>query len=500
MKQNLLSTILLFFLLESASGNKDEVGVDERIQPKSHIYSSESERIPNKGNSIKQRPNISFYDLDYLEENKKLDVIKSIYHLRDVSDNINWDKLRESYHIQVITGEITRDDSPEYTNVNLRRRLSDDQRKVKTVKKKKKKKKKKKLFDNNIIRPSSKGKGSKGKSSKKSEKKCIERKSSKGGKGASSKSRGKSVKYTFENASRRTKMIKIKKKDDTDGSKSEGKGSIRSKSPTTKNPTTKSPKSGKGKKNSKKLPYCDETNSPYANPSQIPIPSPTISPAPSPVVSPPPEPPTSQPPSYQSPSSQPQSQRLPTQSPQVSRSPRPTISDSPTIEGDIYRYDPGNCPNEGAEGVPCSEGNLRKVCDRYNEELGSFRKCWELCEPAFCCIHDANPDTNPVAPSCSSDENCAQYAYCYIVWFKFHDTFGPAQYLNLEQEGNFFDVPNEEVRGDDKLVDGGEPFFNQLYFHHFDDYALANDAGLDSNGEFKLDILFNNKEYWDTSF
>jgi hypothetical protein len=46
---------------------------------------------------------------------------------------------------------------------------------------------------------------------------------------------------------------------------------------------------------------------------------------------------------------------------------------SPTKE-QIYRYDRGACPGPGSEGVPCSEEDLRKKCDRYNG--GSFRECW----------------------------------------------------------------------------------------------------------------------------
>ncbi len=75
----------------------------------------------------------------------------------------------------------------------------------------------------------------------------------------------------------------------------------------------------------------------------------------------------------------------------------PSTSSAPTLE-DIYRYDAGNCPNAGSTGVPCSDPELRKICDRYDEERGSFRKCWELCKPSFCCIHDADPILNFEAP------------------------------------------------------------------------------------------------------
>lgn len=173
-------------------------------------------------------------------------------------------------------------------------------------------------------------------------------------------------------------------------------------------------------------------------------------------------------------------------------SPAPSISFVPTLE-DIYRYSSGNCPNPGSTGLECSDPDLRKICNRYHP-LGSFRECWRLCKPSFCCIHDADPILNFEAPSCSVDENCAQYAYCYVVWFKFHDTFGPATYLNVEQEGSFFDVSNDEVLGN-KF---GDDFFDQLYFHHFDDVSQIIEDGTDpQTGQFDQDLIFDNFAYWE---
>ena len=179
----------------------------------------------------------------------------------------------------------------------------------------------------------------------------------------------------------------------------------------------------------------------------------------------------------------------PSQQPSISFtvSPAPSISFAPTLE-DVYRYDAGNCPNQGSTGLQCSDPNLRKVCDRYDEEFGSFRKCWEICKPAFCCIHDAK--NNFKAQSCSQDENCAQYAYCYIVWFHFHDTFGPATYLDIENEGNFFDVKNNEVQG--KFND---EFFDNLYFHHFDNVAEIIQEGT-VQGQFVYEKIFEESDYW----
>jgi len=167
---------------------------------------------------------------------------------------------------------------------------------------------------------------------------------------------------------------------------------------------------------------------------------------------------------------------------------------------DVYKYNTGSCPNAGSLGVPCAEEfNLRKICDKYDKD-GSFRLCWENCKPSFCCIHDADPELNPTAASCASDENCAQYAYCYIVWWKFHDTIGPAIYLNLEQDEDFFDVKTEEVREhmtawNDPIE---KPFYDQLFKHHWDNisYIIKNSTG---DGTFDHHAVFDSKRFWDTS-
>ena len=168
----------------------------------------------------------------------------------------------------------------------------------------------------------------------------------------------------------------------------------------------------------------------------------------------------------------------------------PTTSVQPTLER-IYRYDSGSCPNAGIRNVPCAEPGLRRICNRYDEE-GSFRRCWELCKPSFCCIHDA--ENNFEAISCSDDENCAQYAYCYIVWFHFHDTLGPATNLHITQEGvDFFDVNDDEVNGNDKF---GNDFFDELFFHHFDDVSEIIQEGT-VNNVFEPERIFNDEKFWE---
>jgi hypothetical protein len=326
------------------------------------------------------------------------------------------------------------------------------------------------------------------------------------------------------------KKMKVKKKGKGKGGK--GKGSTRvtrspsdSDSPSVSNsPSSYYRKKSKKKKKKKKTkfnlydyPYCDDllpTISPapslaptvQVDPKEDPTPSPSKAPTRAPTVTkkpPTPDSPTKSPSKSptKSPSKSPTKSpsKSPTKSPTkkptanptlLDRTEAPSISPAPTLEKGIYRYDSGNCPKPGSTGVPCAENtDIRKICDRYNEK-GSFKKCWDICKPSFCCIHDANPATNPIAPSCSNDENCAQYAYCYIVWFKFHDTFGPATYLNVKQEGEFFDLPNSDVR------DGDDEFFDQLYFHHFDNIQpIVEQATV--GGEIDLSLIFENELYWD---
>ena len=78
----------------------------------------------------------------------------------------------------------------------------------------------------------------------------------------------------------------------------------------------------------------------------------------------------------------------------------------------------------------------------------------------------------PFAPSCrQQDENCPQYTPCNAVWWKLHDTVGPAPYFRLQQQqqaaannqDDFWDIAMIQ----DVLTDSS--FFEQILFHHFDD-------------------------------
>ena len=113
---------------------------------------------------------------------------------------------------------------------------------------------------------------------------------------------------------------------------------------------------------------------------------------------------------------------------------------------------------------------------------------------------DAPPATNLIAPSCFEDVNCAQYACCYIVWWKLHDTIGPASQLQIEQNADdFFDLSAEDIQSD---VTGLE-FFREMLFHHFDDSTEIIRLGTlqvnESYSFFESDKIFLNSTYWNTT-
>ena len=146
---------------------------------------------------------------------------------------------------------------------------------------------------------------------------------------------------------------------------------------------------------------------------------------------------------------------------------------------DAYEYSKGNCDNGGR--VPCAPDNLQSLCDKYDRVNGSFRACLDACKRAFCCIHDAPKDLNlppnqarlQVVSNCNEDPNCAQYNYCYIAWWKLHDTVGPALFLRVEQDDDFYDIEAGEIQSDST----GDAFFEQLLLHHFDDLGEVIEDG-----------------------
>lgn len=94
--------------------------------------------------------------------------------------------------------------------------------------------------------------------------------------------------------------------------------------------------------------------------------------------------------------------------------------------------------------------------------------------------------------------NCAQYAYCYIVWWKLHDTIGPATQLRVEQNDDFYDVESDFIEGDVTNVE----FFREMLFHHFNNAGEIIRLGTvqvnDTLAVFNSDLIFLNETYWDT--
>lgn len=133
------------------------------------------------------------------------------------------------------------------------------------------------------------------------------------------------------------------------------------------------------------------------------------------------------------------------------------------------------CANPSSTVVPCAPSDLDSLCDKYGE--GDFKSCYLACKPSFCCIHDSK--STSLAKSCSSERNCAQYSSCYIVWWKLHDTIGPANFVHVNQDDEFFNMPFEELRED---LEEDEEFFNQFFGHHFDtDDPITEDKIEDSS-------------------
>ena len=126
--------------------------------------------------------------------------------------------------------------------------------------------------------------------------------------------------------------------------------------------------------------------------------------------------------------------------------------------------------------LPCPNPMMKQVCDKHNDELyppgdpkaggriSNFRDCYDMCKPSFCCIH-ASLSTE-IAPTCAKEyDNCPLYYPCYIIWWKLHDTIGPAPYLRIEQQEPFFNVRLDQLEDD---FETDPTFFNQLFGHHFD--------------------------------
>jgi len=164
-----------------------------------------------------------------------------------------------------------------------------------------------------------------------------------------------------------------------------------------------------------------------------------------------------------------------------------------SLDGEVfggYQYSKGNCPNPGSLGVPCAPPNVDQLCNKYDRVNGSLKACINACKPAFCCIHDSPgqssiPQLASSVKNCNTDENCPAYNYCYIAWWKLHDTVGPANFLRLEQDDDFYDIDADEVQEDST----GDQFFTQVLLHHFDDLNAVVQDGTVGN-EFDAERIF----------
>lgn len=147
---------------------------------------------------------------------------------------------------------------------------------------------------------------------------------------------------------------------------------------------------------------------------------------------------------------------------------------------DFPRFSP-NCTDPSSE-PPCPPENLPKICDKYNG--GKFEDCFQLCKLSFCCTHDSKSQL--LAPSCADALNCRNWIPCYIAWWKISDTVGPAPYLRVPQEDDFFDVPRNYIQEDTNEM-ANEEFYLQVFNRFRDD---DQDDGFD-------DYVFFNQENWE---
>ena len=143
------------------------------------------------------------------------------------------------------------------------------------------------------------------------------------------------------------------------------------------------------------------------------------------------------------------------------------IPDGPTLEPGTYKI----CHPRNSTIVPCPEIDLAATCDKYNPDA-SFSSCFEKCKASFCCIHDSEATRSL---SCSKEYNCNFYKPCYIVWFKLHDTIGPAPYIRLKQSEPFYNVNDDDFN---QLIQDDPDFYNQFLGHHFmtDDLPLTDET------------------------
>ena len=152
------------------------------------------------------------------------------------------------------------------------------------------------------------------------------------------------------------------------------------------------------------------------------------------------------------------------------------VTESPSVAAGSVSpapsYTPGTrCFPSDSDIVPCPNPELAAICDKYNP-VALFSKCYADCVDAFCCIHDSEATRSP---SCSKDVNCQFFKPCYIVWFKLHDTIGPAPFLRLKQNEAFYDINDDDFQ---KVIQDNAAFYDQFLGHHFltDDLPLTDET------------------------
>lgn len=165
--------------------------------------------------------------------------------------------------------------------------------------------------------------------------------------------------------------------------------------------------------------------------------------------------------------------------------PTPVVSEeSPECRSGCIDCDPDSP-------LPCPRSDMKLVCDKQNdtlyppgnpragERISNFFDCYDMCKPSFCCIHDSLSET--YSPSCADEyDNCPLYYPCYIIWWKLHDTIGPATYLRVEQDEPFYDGVDFSKLEQYFVKD--QDFFQQFFGHHFDgDDTPTDDTFEDEN-------------------
>ena len=122
------------------------------------------------------------------------------------------------------------------------------------------------------------------------------------------------------------------------------------------------------------------------------------------------------------------------------------------------------CTNPNDPVVGCPPPNIAQICDKYNG--GSMEQCFQTCKTSVCCTHDSK--SKSLSVSCADTAvNCVHWIPCYIAWWKLSDTIGPATFLRLEQDDNFFDINIVYVK--DELNDANKAPFYEKWFRRFVD-------------------------------